>query len=192
MKKPRAGSPECGAIVASLPLSRTNRAILQQRFGFELTVPACLDSNQASATDPRPPNSSRSVAGMSVNAYTLMGRRRYVQYFYAPEEVSPTYGTAESTRPGTIDSTPLRTMREYFKPWYSALQWRCLTKPVGSQVLTAESYRLAIVLVAPTVAMASLAIAIISAKQKASTVGTDRTPEARFFARRAGRENQHT
>ena len=59
MRKPRAGSPECGAIVASLPLSRTNRAILQQPFGFELTVPACLDSNQASATDPRPPNSSR-------------------------------------------------------------------------------------------------------------------------------------
>ena len=56
---PRAGSRECGAIVASLPLSRTNRAILQQPFGFELTVPACLDSNQASATDPRPPNSSR-------------------------------------------------------------------------------------------------------------------------------------
>jgi len=59
MKTPRAGSPECGAIVASLPLSRTNRAILQQPFGFELTVPACLDSNQASAMDPRPPNSSR-------------------------------------------------------------------------------------------------------------------------------------
>ena len=59
MKKPRAGSLECGAIVASLPLSRTNRAILQQPFGFELTVLACLDSNQASATDPRPPNSSR-------------------------------------------------------------------------------------------------------------------------------------
>ena len=75
MKKPRAWSPVCGVIVASLPLSRTNRAILQQPFGFELTVPACLDSNQASATDPRPPNSSRSVAGMSVNAYTLMGRR---------------------------------------------------------------------------------------------------------------------
>jgi len=49
------GSPECGAIVASLPLSRTNQAILQQPLGFELTVPACLDSNQASATDPRSP-----------------------------------------------------------------------------------------------------------------------------------------
>ena len=70
MKKPRAGSPECGAIVASLPLSRTNRAILQQPFGFELTVPACLDSNQASATDPRPPNSSRTRRWHQCRAYT--------------------------------------------------------------------------------------------------------------------------
>ena len=70
MKKPRAGSPECGAIVASLPLSRTNRSILQQPFGFELTVQACLDSNQASATDPRPPNSSRTRRWHQCRAYT--------------------------------------------------------------------------------------------------------------------------
>jgi len=55
VEEPPSGSPECGAIVASLPLSRTNQAILQQPLGFELTVPACLDSNQASATDPRSP-----------------------------------------------------------------------------------------------------------------------------------------
>ena len=61
--------PECGVTVASLPLSRTNRAIPQQPFGFELTVPACLDSNQASATDPRPPNSSRTRRWQR-NAYT--------------------------------------------------------------------------------------------------------------------------
>jgi hypothetical protein len=73
MKKPRAGTPEGGAIVASLPLSRTNRAILQQPLGFELTVPACLDSNQASAADPRPPNSSRTVAGHACNRVHLDG-----------------------------------------------------------------------------------------------------------------------
>ena len=49
------GSSKCGAIVASLPLSQTNRAIIQQPFGFELTVPARWDSHQASATDPSSP-----------------------------------------------------------------------------------------------------------------------------------------
>ena len=59
--------PECGAIVASLPLSRINRAILPKPFAFGLTVPACLGSNQASAMDPSLPRTpSRSVAGMSV------------------------------------------------------------------------------------------------------------------------------
>ena len=51
------GSPflKCDAILASLSLSRTSRVILKQPLGFKLTVPVCLDSNQASATDPRPP-----------------------------------------------------------------------------------------------------------------------------------------